>query len=147
MPRSTAEHALLRRLPQVLLGRVELALEEADLSLETVCSRPAALLLVLASLCIMELRLCLFQIPLEEPELVLERGNLLVLLEILLVQALVVCLGRLGALDGGIGLNAERIEFLKKANKKGCQRDRAGDKDNQAHAERGERTSLIRSWR
>ena len=103
---------LLRRLPQVLLGSVQLALKQCNLALQAVGVRPAALLLLLADLGIRKLGLGLLEVTLGERKLVRQAGNLLVLEQQLLLKLLDAGLGRLGTLLMSVSLGTQSVEFL-----------------------------------
>jgi hypothetical protein len=105
-------HSLLDGLLQVLLGPVELLLEQADLPLQALVRAPMGLSLLGSRLGLCELGLDLFELGLEEGDLVGERGDLLVLADRLLLRLFDGSLGGLGALDRGVGFGSEGGEFL-----------------------------------
>jgi hypothetical protein len=105
---------LLDGVLDVLLGRVELLLEQLDLALEAVGGGARGLALARGLLELRVLALGLLQVGLQHTQLVVERGDVLVALEHDLLVFLVLGLGRLGALVRSVGLGAQRREFLGK---------------------------------
>lgn len=110
--RAHGDDALLDGLLCVLLGGVELLLEQLDLAVKTLVGGPAGVAVREQGLVLCELGLCLLEVCVEDGELVLEREDLLVLLEDLLLELLVLCLCVLCARDGVVGLLPQLGETL-----------------------------------
>ena len=111
-PAGYGYYALLHRVLEVLVRGVELLFEELDLALEALADRLALVALLLRGLRVGELRLRLLEIGVHHGQLVLERRDLLLLLEQLLLVLLVLGLCLLGAGDGVVCLLAEGLEAL-----------------------------------
>lgn len=93
------EGALVGGIAEVLLGRVELALEQGDLAVQVLVGGPVRLLLPGGRLGLGQLGLGLFEVGFEHADLVLERGDLLVLDQDFVRKLLVLGFGLVGALD------------------------------------------------
>lgn len=105
-------YVLVHGVLQVLVRRVELLLEQLDLPLEALVRGPALLPVLLRALEIGQLLLGLLEVAVEHGDLVLERGDLLVLLEQRLLVLLVLGLGLLCARDCVVRLSAEGLKTL-----------------------------------
>lgn len=68
----------------------------------------------LRSLRLLQLRFSLFKVSVDDGEFVLQRGDLLVLLQDRLFVLLVLGLSRLCSLDSSVGFRAKRGDFLSK---------------------------------
>ena len=110
--RQICQYSLLGGLAQVLLGSVELGLEQVNLALEGFRVGGVGLVLLSRRLVLAQLALELVELSLGHGELVLQRSNLLVLGEQLLLKVLVLGCEIVSTLVGGVGLLAERVEFL-----------------------------------
>lgn len=105
-------NALLDGLLHVLLSSIELLLQELDFALETLVRSLRLLALLLMELSLGELAFCLLEIGVENRELVLERGDLLVLLEEELLILLVLRFSILSTLNSVVGFKTKGREFL-----------------------------------
>ena len=104
--------SLLHGLLDVLLRRVELLLEELDLTHKTVVSCFVELPIRLGSFEICHFALGLVKLGFEKRYLVGERAVLLFLLEKLLLEHLDLRLCCLGAIDRGVDLRAQGLQTL-----------------------------------
>lgn len=93
-------HALVGRLAQLLLGIVELALQQRNLPRERLVGGPVALDVLVRALGLGQLLLGLVEVGLEVGDLVLQRNNLLVLLHQLEFELLVLGLGTVDDASG-----------------------------------------------
>lgn len=105
-------NALLDGLLHVLLSSIELLLQELNFALETLVCSLRLLTLLLMELSLGELAFCLLEIGVENRELVLERGDLLVLLEEELLVLLVLRFSILSTLHSVVGFKTKGREFL-----------------------------------
>lgn len=113
------KYSLVRGLAQVLLGSVELGLEQVHLALQRFRVGGVRLVLLARRLVLVQLALELVQIALGYAQLVLQRRDLLVLGEQLLLELLVLGCQLIGTLAGSIRLHAQRVEFLVSAKSAG----------------------------
>lgn len=105
-------NVLVVGLSQVSVSLLGLLLEELQSSLQALVLGAVLGALVGGGLCVLETRLNLLELALKELVLVCERGNLLFLCEVLLLQRLDLCLELLILGCGLVGLEAESVHAL-----------------------------------
>lgn len=105
-------NVLVVGLSQVSVGLLSLLLEELQSSLQALVLGTVLGALVGSGLCVLETRLNLLQLALEELVLVLQRGDLLLLGEVLLLKRLDLCLELLVLGGGLVSLEAEGVHAL-----------------------------------
>ena len=105
-------NVLVVGLSQVSVSLLGLLLEELQSSLQALVLGAVLGALVGGGLCVLETTLDLLQLALEELVLVLQRGDFLLLGEVLLLKRLDLCLELLILGSGLVGLEAEGVHAL-----------------------------------
>jgi hypothetical protein len=105
-------NVLVVGLSQVSVSLLGLLLEELQSSLQALVLSTVLGALVDSGLCVLETTLDLLQLALEELVLVLQRGDFLLLGEVLLLKRLDLCLELLVLGSGLVGLEAEGVHAL-----------------------------------
>jgi hypothetical protein len=105
-------NVLVVGLSQVSVSLLSLLFEELQSSLQALVLSTVLSALVDSGLCVLETTLDLLQLALEELVLVLQRGDFLLLGEVLLLKRLDLCLELLVLGSGLVGLKAEGVHAL-----------------------------------
>jgi hypothetical protein len=105
-------NVLVVGLSQVSVSLLSLLFEELQSSLQALVLSTVLSALVDSGLCVLETTLDLLQLALEELVLVLQRGDFLLLGEVLLLKRLDLCLELFVLGSGLVGLEAESVHAL-----------------------------------
>ena len=105
-------NALVCGFLQILLGSVELALKQSDFSLKGITVRGIGLVFFSDSFVFIQFSFEFLKLAFRDRQFVLQRCNLLVLGQQLLLQLLVSSGSLFGSFESCVGLDSERIKFL-----------------------------------
>lgn len=99
--------SLVRRLPQVLLGIIQLGFEQSNLSLQALVRVSVRSLFVLVHFSFCYFGIGFIEVLFQRRDLVLQRSDFLFALDGFLFERLVLCFGCFSALQIGVCLCAE----------------------------------------